>query len=212
MGNVVHLAAHRAARRPRDLGRPEFAFDLADPFSYLAAERVQRAFAAVDWVPASAHAVRGPADLERLRAEAEERALRLRMPLSWPERFPLAAPRAMRAAGYANELGRGADFAVAAGRLAFGGGFDLEHPGTIAEAAAAAGLAPGPCLEAAEDPSRDAEVERAAQEMRARGAGRLPVLRFGDDLYAGEEQVAAVSMAARGGWPNPARAQRRLRS
>lgn len=208
MGKVVNLEAHRAARRPRVHGRPEFAFDLADPFSYFAAERVQRAFATVDWVPASAHAVRGPTDPERLRAEAEARAGRLRLPLSWPVRFPVAAPMAMRATTHAIELGRGGDFAVAAGRLAFSGGFDLEHPATIAEAAAAAGLAPGPCLEAASDPSRDADVERATRELQERGAAQLPVLRFGDDLFAGEEQVAAVSRSARA-WTVSARAQRR---
>ena len=209
MGEVVHLDVHRAARRSRSIGRPAFAFDLADPFSYLAAERVQRAYATVDWVPASAHAVRGPVDAQRLRAAAEERALAVRLPLVWPERYPVSTPMAMRAAAHAVELGKGADFAIAAGRLAFSGGFDLEQPATIAEAAAAAGLAPGPCLEAAADTSRDADVERATRELRDRGATQLPVLRFGDDLYTGEEQVAAVTMTARGRTGLRARAQRR---
>ena len=59
MGEVIRLEDRRARRRP-DVGgskavRAEFFFDLASPFTYLAAERVDRAFDAVTWTPACAH-------------------------------------------------------------------------------------------------------------------------------------------------------------
>ena len=55
---------------------------------------------------------------------------------------PTAAPdgrQAMRVAALAAEQDRAAPFVLAAGRLAFCGGYDLDDPETIAEAAAAAG-------------------------------------------------------------------------
>ena len=65
--------------------------------------------------------------------------------------FRRRVPMAMRVATYAAEQGRGAAFAIAAGRLAFCGGFDIEDPDMLAEAAAAAGLEVAEALDAAKD-------------------------------------------------------------
>ena len=55
MGEVIRLEERRARLRPDavvgDPVRAEFLFDLASPFTYLAAERVDRAFDAVAWTP-----------------------------------------------------------------------------------------------------------------------------------------------------------------
>jgi 2-hydroxychromene-2-carboxylate isomerase len=204
MGDVINLAEHRAARRrqacPRDA---EFFFDLACPSTYLAAERVERAFGQVVWTPASGAALgtgSAPADgdeLERLRRHAEDRAARLRLPLSWPEQFPAPVPAAMRAAGYAAEQGRAAPFVLAAVRLAFCGGFDLDDPEILAEAAAAAGVVLDDCLIAARDEGRDGAIERAGRALLAAGADRLPALRVGRALYWGESRVGEALAAAR---------------
>ena len=152
MGELINLAERRERRRrsrarPRSLPvRAEFLYNLACPFTYLAAERVERAFDDVVWTPASATALRRdspPTDataLAGVRAAAQARAAALRLPLVWPETWPAKVPAAMRMASYAAERGRGAAFALAAGRLAFCGGFDLDDPDSLAEAAAAAGL------------------------------------------------------------------------
>src|SRR5687768_15228967 len=63
MGELIRLAERRQARRERAQQRPaslraEFLFDLVCPFTYLAAERVERAFDDVTWTPASATALR----------------------------------------------------------------------------------------------------------------------------------------------------------
>ena len=62
MGDVIRLDDRREARRRRGAARPrsrsEFFFDLSCPFTYLAAERVERVFDEVDWRPASADALR----------------------------------------------------------------------------------------------------------------------------------------------------------
>jgi 2-hydroxychromene-2-carboxylate isomerase len=207
MGEVIRLAERREARRPRlrrrEPLRAEFFFDLACPFTYLAAERVDRAFASVRWTPASTTALRcgslaadEPA-LVRVRLAAEQRATALRLPLVWPESFPADMPAAMRLAGHAADEGRGAAFVLAAGRLAFCGGFDLDDPEILAEASAAAGLTLGDCLHAAGDRRRDGAIEAAGRRLLSAGADRLPALRVGRALYWGEDQVAAATTAAR---------------
>ena len=208
MGEVIRLAERRKARRTRRgqgvaRVRAEFFFDLACPFTYLAAERVERAFDDVVWTPASKTALRvGSLDsdagaLEAVRAAAEERAAALRLPLEWPETFPVDVPAAMRVASHAAESGRGAAFVLAAGRLAFCGGFDLDDPEILFEAAAAAGLVLEDCLRAAGDRGRDGKIEAAGRRLLAAGADRLPALRVGRSLFWGEEKVAEAAAAAR---------------
>ncbi len=208
MGVVIDFEERKQARRirearrtaPRDLVHVELFFDLADPFSYLAAERVERSFDAVTWSPATGPSLRGPSHQdaqEILQRQAEERASELRMPLVWPERFPSDVPAAMRVATLASECGRGAAFVHAAGRLAFCGGFDLEDPDVLAEAAAAAGLAADVCLDAAREARRDVAVHSAGRALAAAGVDRLPALRVGGELYWGEHRIAEAAAAAR---------------
>jgi 2-hydroxychromene-2-carboxylate isomerase len=209
MGELISLAQHE--RVPgRHAGRPAyrsarvvFFFDLACPFTYLAAERVDRLLDNVEWRPASADALLGGSPVsdslagERVRRAARERAATLRLPLVWPDRYPSPLRAAMRAASFAAEQGRGGSFALAASRLAFCGGFDLDDPEVLAEAAAAAGIGLTECLAAAGDPSRDGPMEAAGRKLLASGADRLPALRVGRLLFAGEGRVAEAAAAAR---------------
>jgi 2-hydroxychromene-2-carboxylate isomerase len=210
MGEVIQLDERRQRRRGSGrvrthgaLLRTEFLFDLACPFTYLAAERVERAFDSIDWTPVSRAAVTrdsnvgDPVAERRLCRAVEARAAQLRMPLVWPERFPSDVPAAMRVASYAADCGRASAFTLAAGRLAYCGGFDLEDPEILAEAAAAAGLGLDACLEAARDESRDGRLEAAGRRLLAAGADMLPALRVGRALFAGEERIAEAAAAAR---------------
>ncbi len=104
----------------------------------------------------------------------------------------------MRVASLAAERGRGAAFVLAAGRLAFCGGFDLDDPEILAEAAAAAGLALDECL------ARGAR--RAAATARSRppaagcwpsGADRLPALRSDARCSGARSSVGDAAAAAR---------------
>jgi 2-hydroxychromene-2-carboxylate isomerase len=207
MGEVIRLAERRQQKRRArtrvESVRAEFLFDLACPFTYLAAERVERAFDHVVWTPAFATALRGGSLLSDPDAEAEvrvaaaERAAELRMPLQWPESFPADVPAAMRVASHAVDCGRGAAFVLAAGRLAFCGGFDLDDPEILFEAAAAAGLSLDACLVAAGDRRREGAIEAAGRRLLAAGADRLPALKVGRSLYWGEQRVAEAAAAAR---------------
>jgi 2-hydroxychromene-2-carboxylate isomerase len=214
MGDLISLAERRAiraraheaageARAPalhpdgaRARQRVTFYFDLASPWTYLAAERVDRFGGDVRWRPVLSDGLPnlGPADGGR--GGAEERAAELRLPLVWPERWPGAVPAAMRVAAMAAERAQAAPFVLAAGRLAFCGGYDLEDPEILAEAAAAAGLPLEECLTAAGRVGRDGALERTGLRLLAHGADALPALRVGRRLFCGEHRLSeAIAFA-----------------
>jgi len=208
MGEVISLARHREMRHDharRQPGRPRatFFFDLASPYTYLAAERVDRMFPGLSWRPALSEALHAGNPLadtplrEAVQRAAEERAAFLRLPLVWPERFPAAGRAAMRVAALAAEQDRAAHFVLAASRLAFCGGFDLDDPEILAEAAAAAGLGLDECLAAAGDRSRDGQMELLGLRLLAHGGDRLPALRIGRILFCGEDRIAEAAAASR---------------
>ena len=174
-----------------------FFYDLACPFSYLVAERVERALGEVAWFPASAvdlDAGGGRVSVEATRALAEREAGATRVPLVWPDTFPANARPALRAAAYAVDDGAGASFALAAMRLAFCGGFDLEDPDILAVAASAAGLSVEACLAAARDHGRDHGLWATARGLHARGVRRLPAVRLGRRWFEGERLLDAVAV------------------
>jgi len=215
MGEVISMeqarrarAASRAGGVPAPRGslaaRPSTMlwFDLASPSTYFAAERAERVFSGLSWHPVLAGPLLAPSSLLRgsrdvaLRA-ASARAVELRMPLVWPESYPAAGRAAMRVAAFAAERSQASAFVLAASRLAFCGGFDLDDPEILAEAAAAASLPLDECLRAAGDRSRDAAMEAAGRELVAQGADRLPVFRVGSRLFCGEERIAEAAAATR---------------
>lgn len=211
MGEVISLAAHREARKGaaghRVRGarqKVQFYFDLSWPGTYLAAERVDRLFPGAAWRPALGDALHagGPEAVAEARedamAVAAERALDLRLPLVWPERMSAWGRAAMRVAAVAAEQGRAAPFVLAASRLAFCGGFDLDDPEVLAEAAAAACVSLEDCLSAAGGCERDGELEATGLGLAAMGATQLPALRVGRSLFCGEERIAEAATAWRG--------------
>ncbi len=207
MGDVIVLAERRRLREHNgDGGAPPaaveghartatFLFDLASPLTYLAAERVERLLGTVRWQPVAAEALhRGNPWIDpAARAVAERRAAALHLPLVWPDRFPDPRRAALRAAAYAAEHGRGAAFTLAACRLAYCGGFDLEDPEVLAEAAAAAGLGLEECLGAAGDVARDGPLEAAGRRLLAAGADELPAVRVGRTLICGEDRLGEAA-------------------
>jgi 2-hydroxychromene-2-carboxylate isomerase len=206
MGDVIVLADRRRSRARVDGrgvladGRAEprvatFLFDLASPLTYLAAERVEPLLGTVGWQPVAADALhRGnPWADPGARENAERRADALDLPLVWPERVPHEGRAALRAAAHAAEQGRGAAFTLAACRLAYCGGFDLEDPEVLAEAAAAAGLGLDECLCAAGDVKRDGALEAAGRRLLAAGADQLPTVWVGRVLICGEDHLAEAA-------------------
>jgi 2-hydroxychromene-2-carboxylate isomerase len=210
MGELISLRDHQRSRVPLARGRGAarrpavaFHFDLASPFTYLAAERIDVLLPHAVWRPTIADAMHGGWPLadegrrRELEAQAELRAGELRLPISWPDRWPVSPRAAMRAASFAQEIGRAAPFVLAAGRLAYCGGYDLEDPEVLAEAIAAAGLPLDDALAAARDEGRDGAMIDAGRRLLRAGARRMPVVRIGRALFAGEDRLAAAVAAMR---------------
>ncbi|HTU94938.1 MAG TPA: DsbA family protein [Solirubrobacteraceae bacterium] len=217
MGQVIYLHERRSERsRSHIITQPLFFFDVSCPLSYLTAERIERKLGEVEWVPVDGASLRAAepalardtspddAQLTWLRTRADSCARALRLPLVWPDRFPGGARCAQRASAFACEIGAGAAFALAASRLAFCGGFDLDDPETLAEAAAAAGVPLEECLSAAGEAWRDEELEANSELLRARGISALPAIRIGDQWFEGEAGLLAAGALITG----PAPAQR----
>ena len=204
MGTVTSLHAHRVARTRRDLARRQalppaaLFFDLASPYTYLAAERAERLFAGLEWHPAYMGMLHAPEISEDGMRAASQRAALLGLPLMWPDGHPRPVRGAMRVAALAAEMGCGAAFVLAASRLAFCGGFDIDEPDILAEAAAAAGIGLHEALAAAGDLSRDGAIELAGLSLLAAGALELPAVRVGRRLFCGEQRLreAAAARAA----------------
>ncbi|MDX6704981.1 MAG: hypothetical protein QOI48_827 [Solirubrobacteraceae bacterium] len=200
MGTVSSLELHRIKRRGarQRLPRATLYFDLASPHTYLAAERAERLFAGLEWQPACGDVLHctelGPDGT----AAVAERAALLGLPLVWPDGYPYRFRAAMRVAALAGELGCAAAFVLAASRLAFCGGYDIDDPEILAEAAAAAGIGLAETLQAAGDVGRDGPIEEVGRLLLAGGAQRLPVLRVGRLLFCGEDRLleAAAARAA----------------
>ncbi|MDX6719994.1 MAG: hypothetical protein QOJ63_2248 [Solirubrobacteraceae bacterium] len=203
MGVVTSLDSYRvvAARRQADrraATRPAFYFDLTSPYTYLAAERAERMFAGLRWIPASGDALRWPtfvADAERV--AIARRAALLDLPLVWPLDPPVRVVGALRVAALASERGAGAAFVLAATRLVFCGGYDIEDPEILAEAAAAADVDVDEMLHAAGDARRDRPMEQAGRELLAAGVDRLPALRVRGIVFCGENRMSEAAAAAR---------------
>ena len=206
MGEVIALGAgrqHRGwSRGPaRVRARATLYFDLVSPATYLAAERASLLFPYLDWRPALRDALHGgdpvadAAARERDERAAAARAAVLRLPLVWPEGTSNARA-AMRVASLACERGRGGAFVLAASRLAFCGGFELDDPEVLAEAAAAAQLSLQEAFDAATDETRDGPMVDDALRLLAAGADVLPAVRVGRLLFAGEDRLNEAAAAA----------------
>lgn len=177
-------------------GRPVFFFELGCPATYLAAERIERAFGQVRWVPTA----RLPRSRDRdaqagaeLLARARREADALRLPLVVPERLGADFLPAWRAAAFAAGHGAGGRFALAASRLAFCGGYDIDTRTVLTEAARAAGLSVRECLAAAADSRWDDALFATADELVAAGVDTSPAIRIAGHWFQG---LRAVSDAA----------------
>ncbi|MCW2959455.1 MAG: 2-hydroxychromene-2-carboxylate isomerase-like protein, partial [Solirubrobacterales bacterium] len=100
------------------------------------------------------------------------------------------------------DVGRAAPFVLAATRLAFCGGFDVDDPTILAEAAAAAGLSLDACLAAAGDRGLDRALRVKGERLAAQGLEQLPALQVGKTVFCGEHRLAeAAAYVSRGPAP-----------
>lgn len=189
--------------------QPVFYFDLGSPYAYLAAERLQRVLSVVPvWQPILLGGIwqqtggRSWATTDRRDegiAEVERRAERYGlMPVRWPEGWPNNTLQAMRAATFAQTIGRAVAFSLAAFRQAFAGGKDLSNLDNVLIAAAACELHPNAILKALETQSVKDKLRENTREAYDRGVRGVPTIAVGDQLFYGDDRLedAASALAA----------------
>jgi 2-hydroxychromene-2-carboxylate isomerase len=168
--------------------RPTFFYDLASAESYLVAERVLHALPALaEWQP-----VAMPPRGEELADEDVERRARAYelQALRWPAAWPADSAAAMRAATYAKQIGRGVAFSQA-----FAGGRDLSNLDTIVIAGAACEMHPTALLKGIELRSVREALEQATAAARSAGVQRVPAVQIGDQVFHGDDGLAAAAGA-----------------
>jgi len=189
--------------------QPVFYFDLGSPYAYLTAERIHDLLSVVPvWQPILLGGIwqqsggrswgvtderdAGQREIER---RAEEYGL---MPVRWPDGWPNNTLTAMRAATFAQSIGRAVAFSLAAFRQAFAGGRDLSDVDNVLIAAAACELHPNAILKAIQTQSVKDKLRDATAEAYARGVRGVPTVAVGDQLFYGDDRLeeAASALAA----------------
>lgn len=187
--------------------RPVFYYDLASPWAWLAAERVNSLFDPPPvWQPIWFFPIYqrlgkhswslGPGREAGLR-EVERRAGAYGLlPPRWPDPFPTDTLAAMRAATFAKGSGRAVAFSLAAFRQAFNAGRDLADVDNVLLAAAACELHPRAVLAGIETRAVKDELRRATEEAAERGVTGVPTLALGDELFWGDDRLDDAARAA----------------
>ncbi len=187
-------------------GQPIFYYDLASPYAYLAAERIHEVLPVTPvWQPILLGGIwqqsgggswamtdardEGIAEVER---RAAERGL---LPLRWPDPWPANSLRAMRAATFAQQIGRAVAFSLAAFRQAFAAGRDLSDLDNVVIAGAACELHPNALLKAIETQSVKDRLREATAEAYALGVRGVPTVAVGNDLFFGDDRLEEAARA-----------------
>jgi 2-hydroxychromene-2-carboxylate isomerase len=159
-----------------------FYFDLGDPESWLAAERVLQVLPfAAEWVPVlglgtAFDGARCAEELAARREDVERRAAAQGLlPVRWPATFPFDTEPAQLAATYAKSIGRAVPFALAAFRQCFAGGRALDDD-TLLLAGAACEMAPRATLTGAGTRGTRRALEEATALARERGVTSVPAV------------------------------------
>ncbi|MET0762715.1 MAG: 2-hydroxychromene-2-carboxylate isomerase [Thermoleophilaceae bacterium] len=191
--------------------RPVFYYDLGSPYSYLTAERIHQVLPEVAvWQPILLGGIwkesggrswgvtdQRDAGMVEVERRAAEYGL---MPIRWPEGWPNNTLQAMRAAVWAQQLGRTVAFTLAAFRQAFAGGKDLSDTDYVLMAAAACELHPNAVLKALGTQSVKDRLREVTREAYDRGVRGVPTIAVGDELFWGDDRLedAAAAVARRG--------------
>ncbi|MDO8187005.1 DsbA family protein [Conexibacter sp. JD483] len=187
-----------AAAPPPEGPRPLFFYDLGDPESYLAAERVSAGLPLVpEWVPIDSRDLsdqEAGADRPGRRVALEALAARRGMqPLRWPAQWPTEHRRALLAGTWARQLGRTVGFSLAAFRQAFADGGDLGDDETLLRAAAACGLEADELLSAIARPVVGETLDAATGAAAAAGVRRVPALAWEGEIFHGDSGVDVLA-------------------
>lgn len=181
-------------------------YDLGSPYAYLAVARaaevlgveprlqpvlvgglfVERGWGSWSQTPARAGRI------EEIEARAKRYGL---PPLRWPEDWPNNTLKAMRAAIWADRLGRGAEFAAVGFRLAFAEGADLSQLDVLARLAQEVGLPAEGMAAAIEEPAIKQGLRAATADAWERGVTGVPSIEAGGKVFFGDDSLELAALA-----------------
>ena len=186
--------------------QPTFYYDLGSPYAWLAAERVHHVLPHTPiWQPILLGGIwqqtgggswgrtdkrdEGMREVER---RADEYGL---LPVRWPDDWPTNTLRAMRAAVFAQQIGRAVAFSLAAFRQAFAAGKDLQDVDNILIAAAACELHPNAVLKGLGLQSTKDRLREATQEAYDRGVRGVPSVAVNGQVFWGDDRLEEAAAA-----------------
>jgi 2-hydroxychromene-2-carboxylate isomerase len=201
---------------------PSFYFGVMSPYSWFAAERIERVLPQARWRGVLAGVVfrehgRTSWGLTERRAEGladcELRAKKRGLgPLAWPDPWPTSDLLAGRAMAYCErrdadgaQAGAGGragtsllqTFALAAMRMAFLEGADLSERASVIEAARRSAIDAAELDAALDDQEVKDELRTITAEAVARGVFGVPTVIVGDELFWGDDRLEDAAEAHR---------------
>jgi 2-hydroxychromene-2-carboxylate isomerase len=186
---------------------PLFFFAAMSPYSWFAAERIERLLPQARWRGVLAGAVFKANDrvswgLAERRAEGiadcEARAAAHGLgPIRWPNPWPTSDLLVARAMTFAETRGSLKPFALSAMRLAFLDGADLGDRDAVVEAGRRAGIDPLELEGAIEDADVKQALRSVTDEALALGVFGVPTVAVGADLFWGDDRLEDAAQAYR---------------
>ena len=184
--------------------RPILYYDLGSPYAYLAAERAADVLGVEPrlepiliggiFVERGHGSWAHTAERESRIAEIEERAARYGLPpVVWPAGWPNNTLKAMRAAIWADQLGIGRLFAIAAFRRAFREGADLSCSEEIEAVATSLGLEAASVTEAIGAQRTKDALREATARAWARGVTGAPCIEVDGEIFYGDDRLEATA-------------------
>ena len=186
---------------------PPFYFGAMSPYSWLAAERIERLLPEAHWrgvlagVVFAAHGRTswGLTDQrEEGLAACERRAAAYGLgPIRWPAAWPTIDLRVARAMILAEQHGAMQEFSLRAMRMAFLEGADLEDLEVVIEAARHVGIEPSELHSALADPAVKLSVRATNDEALAAGVFGVPTVVLDGELFWGDDRLEDAAAAYR---------------
>ena len=175
--------------------QPVLYLDLADPWCYLAAERVMSTLPEVpEWEPVHGAEIGLTRDGEPDRDAVARHAAKLGLqPLRWPSGWPADGRRMALTATYAKRGGRAVCFAQAALRQIFAGGRDPDDEATVLLAAAACEMHPAAVLKGIGLRGTSAALRLAGERALADGVRELPAIVLAERVWSGTGALDAAA-------------------
>jgi 2-hydroxychromene-2-carboxylate isomerase len=186
---------------------PDFFFGAMSPYSWFAAERIERLLPQARWqglflggmFKTNGRISWGLThEREAGIADCDERAATYGLgPIRWPDEWPTVDLHVARAMVYADTLEMLKPFALNAMRLAFLEGQDIGALATVLEAGRRVGIDPSDLERAVEDPAVKQELREVNDEAHAIGVFGVPTVVVDGELFWGDDRLQEAADAYR---------------